>query len=126
MEKTISQLSGAADDKDADKIDSTTTQALNGTPVYYASNLHAGKEFYLNSLQENYQLSFSDDFADVMEQIETEYKAANQLTDVSDSEGGVTTSADTLLVRNWQDILAIYVYEKSLGGCHFFYAGFFL
>ena len=51
------------------------------------SNLHAGKEFYLNSLQENYQLSFSDDFADVMEQIETEYKAANQLTDVSDSEG---------------------------------------
>ena len=116
MEKTISQLSGAADDKDADKIDSTTTQALNGTPVYYASNLHAGKEFYLNSLQENYQLSFSDDFADVMEQIETEYKAANQLTDVSDSEGGVTTSADTLLVRNWQDILAIYVYEKSLDG----------
>ena len=97
MEKTISQLSGAADDKDADKIDSTTTQALNGTPVYYASNLHAGKEFYLNSLQENYQLSFSDDFADVMEQIETEYKAANQLTDVSDSEGGVTTSADTFL-----------------------------
>lgn len=61
MEKTIRQLSGAADDKDADKIDSTTTQALNGTPVYYASNLHAGKEFYLNSLQENYQLSFSDD-----------------------------------------------------------------
>ena len=116
MEKTISQLSGAADDKDADKIDSTTTQALNGTPVYYASNLHAGKEFYLNSLQENYQLSFSDDFADVMEQIETEYNAANQLTDVSDSEGGVTTSADTLLVRNWQDILAIYVYEKSLDG----------
>ena len=55
-------------------------------------------------------------FADVMEQIETEYKAANQLTDVSDSEGGVTTSADTLLVRNWQDILAIYVYEKSLDG----------
>lgn len=51
-----------------------------------------------------------------MEQIETEYKAANQLTDVSDSEGGVTTSADTLLVRNWQDILAIYVYEKSLDG----------
>ena len=83
------------------------------------------RNFYLNSLQENYQLSFSDDFADVMEQIETEYKAANQLTDVSDSEGGVTTSADTLLVRNWQDILAIYVYEKSLDGATSFYAGFF-
>ncbi len=47
MEKTISQLSGAADDKDADKIDSTTTQALNGTPVYYASNLHAGKGIFI-------------------------------------------------------------------------------
>ena len=61
----------------------------------------------------NSVFDFLDDFADVMEQIETEYKAANQLTDVSDSEGGVTTSADTLLVRNWQDILAIYVYEKN-------------
>ena len=116
MEKTISLMPASADDKDADKIDSTTTQALNGTPVYYASNLHAGKEFYLNSLLENYQLSFSDDFADIMEQIETEYKEQNQLTDVSDANGGVTTSADSLLVRNWQDILAVYVYEQSLQG----------
>ena len=85
-------------------------------PVYYASNLHAGKEFYLNSLQENYQLSFSDDFADIMDQIEKEYKEQNQLTDVSDTTGGVTTSADSLLVRNWQDILAVYVYEQSLQG----------
>ena len=29
-----------------------------GTPVYYVSNLHAGKEFYLDSLKNNYQLSF--------------------------------------------------------------------
>ena len=116
MEQTLSLMSASADDKDADKIDSTTTQAINGTPVYYASNLHAGKEFYLNSLQENYQLSFSDDFADIMEQIETEYKAQNQLTDVSDANGGITTSADSLLVRNWQDILAVYVYEQSLQG----------
>ena len=116
MEKTISLMPASADDKDAKTIEPGSTQAINGTPVYYPSNLHAGKEFYLNSLKENYQLTFSDDFADIMDQIESEYKAQNQLTDVSDAEGGVTTSADSLLVRNWQDILAIYVYEKSLQG----------
>ena len=88
-----------------------------GTPVYYVSNLHAGKEFYLNSLQENYQLSFSDDFASVMDEIETEYKEKNKLSDVSDNRSdGLTTSADSLLVRNWQDILAVYVYEQSQNG----------
>ena len=45
-----------------------------GTPVYYVSNLHAGKEFYLDSLKNNYQLSFSDDFSSVMDEIEKEYK----------------------------------------------------
>ena len=43
-----------------------------GTPVYYVSNLHAGKEFYLDSLKGNYQLTFSDDFASVMNEIEAE------------------------------------------------------
>ena len=52
----------------------------------------------------------------IMDQIEKEYKEQNQLTDVSDTTGGVTTSADSLLVRNWQDILAVYVYEQSLKG----------
>lgn len=91
-------------------------QAIQGTPVYYATNLHAGKEFYLNSLKDNYQLTFSDDFADIMDQIESEYKVKKLLTDVSDTTGGVTTSADSLLVRNWQDILAVYIYEQSLQG----------
>ena len=88
-----------------------------GTPVYYVSNLHAGKEFYLDSLKNNYQLSFSDDFSSVMDEIEKEYKEKNKLTDISDSRAdGLTTSADSLLVRNWQDILAIYVYEQSQEG----------
>ena len=88
-----------------------------GTPVYYVSNLHAGKEFYLDSLKGNYQLTFSDDFASVMDEIETEYKEKNKLSDVSDSRtDGLTTSADSLLVRNWQDILAVYVYEQSQKG----------
>ena len=88
-----------------------------GTPVYYVSNLHAGKEFYLDSLKNNYQLSFSDDFSSVMDEIEKEYKEKNKLTDASDSRAdGLTTSADSLLVRNWQDILAIYVYEQSQEG----------
>ena len=88
-----------------------------GTPVYYVSNLHAGKGFYLDSLKDNYQLTFSDDFASVMDEIETEYKEKNKLSDASDSRtDGLTTSADSLLVRNWQDILAVYVYEQSQKG----------
>ena len=88
-----------------------------GTPVYYVSNLHAGKEFYLDSLKGNYQLTFSDDFESVMNEIEAEYKEKNKLSDVSDNRSdGLTTSADSLLVRNWQDILAVYVYEQSQNG----------
>ena len=88
-----------------------------GTPVYYVSNLHAGKEFYLDSLKGNYQLTFSDDFASVMDEIEAEYKEKNKLSDASDNRtDGLTTSADSLLVRNWQDILAVYVYEQSQKG----------
>lgn len=105
----------------SDGTNSTVTNALTGTPVYYTnmvSNLHAGKEFYLDSLKENYYLTFSDDFASVMDEIEKEYKEKNKLSDACDLRAdGLTTSADTLLVRNWQDIIAIYIYEqyKSTG-----------
>ena len=41
-------------------------------------------------------------------------KEKKKLSDVSDSRtDGVTSSADSLLVRNWQDIIAIYIYEKN-------------
>lgn len=62
-------------------------------------------------------MTFSDDFASIMDAIESEYKAANGLTDNSDTNGtGLTSSSDSLLVRNWQDILAVYVYEQSKNG----------
>ncbi len=97
-----------------------TPPAVQGQPVYYTtipSNLHAGKDFYLNSLKEKYALSFSEDFPAVMDQIESEYKDRMKLADTSDLRNdGVTTSSDMLLVRNWQDILAIYVYEKQKEG----------
>ena len=114
----------AADKKDSDnkkdnkKDDNKNTEITDGNnatatqigdPVYVTnmvSNLHAGKDFYLDSLKNNYHLSFSDDFASVMEEIEREYKEKNKLTDTE----------NTLLVRNWQDILAVYIYEKSKAG----------
>ncbi|MGI6070323.1 MAG: C40 family peptidase [Blautia sp.] len=96
------------------------TNVLEGNPVYLGnavSNLHAGKDFYLDSLKENYNLEFSDDFAQVMEEIEQEYKAANKLQDDCDRRNSeVTSSRDTLLVRNWQDILAIYIYQQNKEG----------
>ena len=97
--------------------DNTTSTAQTGTPVYYASNIHAGKDFYMDSLKSNYNLTFSDDFATVMDEIEKEYKEKNKVSDASDTDGSkTTTSADSLLVRNWQDILAVNVYQQSKDG----------
>ena len=94
-----------------------TSAAQTGTPVYYASNIHAGKDFYLDSLKNNYNLTFSDDFASVMNEIEKEYKEKNKVADASDVNGSkTTTSADSLLVRNWQDIIAVYIYQQSQDG----------
>ena len=121
MEKRMEVLK-KQEDKDDDKTDFSdgSETGKTGTPVYYTSmvsNLHAGREFYLDSLKNNYQLTFSEDFASVMDQIEREYKEKKGLTDASDTrENGQTASSDSLLVRNWQDILAVYVYEESQSG----------
>ena len=73
----------AVDKNDSDNKNTEITDGNNATatqigdPVYVTnmvSNLHAGKDFYLDSLKNNYHLSFSDDFASVMEEIEREYK----------------------------------------------------
>lgn len=121
MEKRMEVLK-KQEGKDDDKTDFSdgSETGKTGTPVYYTSmvsNLHAGREFYLDSLKNNYQLTFSEDFASVMDQIEREYKEKNGLTDANDTrENGQTASSDSLLVRNWQDILAVYVYEESQSG----------
>lgn len=115
FENQISELK--KENSKTDITDDTGITGKSGTPVYYVGNLHAGKEFYLDSLKDTYHLTFSDDFSSVMDEIESEYKAANKLTDTSDtSDTGLTTSADSLLVRNWQDILAVYVYRQSEAG----------
>ena len=126
MEEVMERMTAQAEPEESGDgfTDGSKLNVINGTPVYFTnmvSNLHAGNEFYLNSLLENYQLSFSTDFAKVMDEIESEYKKKNNLADNSDVAGGVTTSADTLLVRNWQDILAVYVYEQSLQGASSFH-----
>ena len=115
MEASIAALEEQKKQEPANN-NSFSATAQTGTPVYYASNIHAGKDFYLDSLKKNYNLTFSDDFASVMDEIEKEYKEKNKLTDVSDAENSkTTTSADSLLVRNWQDILAVYVYQQNTG-----------
>ena len=117
-EATIAQLEAQKNNANTNNpFTSNTSAAQTGTPVYYASNIHAGKDFYLDSLKNNYNLTFSDDFASVMDEIEKEYKEKNKVADASDVNGSkTTTSADSLLVRNWQDILAVYVYQQSQDG----------
>jgi cell wall-associated NlpC family hydrolase len=117
-EATIAQLEAQKNNANTNNpFTSNTSAAQIGTPVYYASNIHAGKDFYLDSLKNNYNLTFSDDFASVMDEIEKEYKEKNKVADASDVNGSkTTTSADSLLVRNWQDILAVYVYQQSQDG----------
>ena len=117
-EATIAQLEAQKNNVNTNnQFTDNTSAAQTGTPVYYASNIHAGKDFYLDSLKNNYNLTFSDDFASVMDEIEKEYKEKNKVADASDVNGSkTTTSADSLLVRNWQDILAVYVYQQSRDG----------
>ena len=117
-EATIAQLEAQKNNANTNNpFTSNTSAAQTGAPVYYASNIHAGKDFYLDSLKNNYNLTFSDDFASVMDEIEKEYKEKNKVADASDVNGSkTTTSADSLLVRNWQDILAVYVYQQSQDG----------
>ena len=117
-EATIAQLEAQKNNANTNnQFTENTSAAQTGTPVYYASNIHAGKDFYLDSLKNNYNLTFSDDFASVMDEIEKEYKEKNKVADASDVNGSkTTTSADSLLVRNWQDILAVYVYQQSRDG----------
>ena len=117
-EATIAQLEAQKNNVNTNNpFTDNTSAAQTGTPVYYASNIHAGKDFYLDSLKNNYNLIFSDDFASVMDEIEKEYKEKNKVADASDVNGSkTTTSADSLLVRNWQDILAVYVYQQSQDG----------
>ena len=117
-EATIAQLEAQKNNANTNnQFTDNTSAAQTGTPVYYASNIHAGKDFYLDSLKNNYNLTFSDDFASVMDEIEKEYKEKNKVADASDVNGSkTTTSADSLLVRNWQDILAVYVYQQSQDG----------
>ena len=117
-EATIAQLEAQKNNANTNNpFTDNTSAAQTGTPVYYASNIHAGKDFYLDSLKNNYNLTFSDDFASVMDEIEKEYKEKNKVADASDVNGSkTTTSADSLLVRNWQDILAVYIYQQSQDG----------
>lgn len=116
-EKKKAEENKASEKNDFSDNNSTTATGITGTPVYYASNIHAGKDFYLDSLKKNYNLTFSDDFSAVMDSIEKEYKEKNKLSDASDLSGsGISTSADSLLVRNWQDILAVYIYQQSKAG----------
>ena len=111
------QKKNSADNNNPFSDNTNSAAAQVGSPVYYASNIHAGKDFYLDSLKSNYNLMFSDDFASVMDAIEKEYKEKNKVSDASDINGSrTTTSADSLLVRNWQDILAVYVYQQSKDG----------
>ena len=94
--------------------DSSTTGTYRAGSTSSVLNLHAGKEFYLDSLAENYDIEFAEDFSEVMDEIETEYKEDNKLVDECDKrEDHLTSSWDSLLVRNWQDILAVYIYEQS-------------
>ena len=105
-------LTSGADELDGDLL--TSTPILTTSMV---SNLHAGNQFYLNSLKEKYQLEFSDDFASMVEEIEREYKKENGIVDVKDIEDSeITSDMDQFLVRNWQDVLAVYVYRHHAEG----------
>ena len=130
---------------EASPTPSPSPTGIIGLTTSMVSNLHAGKEFYLNSLKQFYGLSFSEDFARIMEDVELDYLKINGLVrpdgtiglPLPEPEAGVPTPTpvpvnpnqdpldgrnmpEGLLARNWQDILAVYVYQQSMNGAEEF------
>ena len=104
---TVDDVDGGYEDGTSGSYDSSGYSAVEGAAVVYSgtagvTNLHAGRSFYLDQLKDTYALSFDDEFEDVMDSIEKEYKQKNKISD--DTE---------ILVRNWQDILAVYVLKQT-------------
>ena len=127
-EKKKEEENKASEKNDFSDNKSTTATGITGTPVYYASNIHAGKDFYLDSLKKNYNLTFSDDFSAVYGlhlRRNTRRKISFQMhSDLSGS--GISTSADSLLVRNWQDHPGSLHLSAEQGRQNRIYPGWFL
>ena len=85
------------------------------TPAFNvaAPALKAGIGFYVDELEAVYHLRFADDFAEMLTEIEREYAAA-VFAEVKPEE----TQPDELkaTVKNWQDVLAVYLLEQSRAG----------
>ena len=60
------------------------------------ANIIAGNEVYLEKLSSTYGLEFADDFEEVMEEIEADYKEW-------------LDKPEDFLATNWQEVLAVYV-----------------
>lgn len=78
----------------------------------------AGKSFYIGQLSSVYHMSFSDDFGDVMAEIESENRKANGFESDSLFVSELTASEDLTEAQapNWNDILAVYVLERTREG----------
>ena len=114
------------------------------------ANITAGTGFYTGQLSSTYNITFSDDFAEIMQQIEDEYKASvnnNALEaekarviseakanggEVQDEsaeqvdEASIEVEVDPaqvtegIEVKNWQDVLAVYVLDQTRKGAKTF------
>lgn len=85
----------------------------------YPTNLHVGSPFDISTLSARYRLGFSGDFAAVMSQIEREYLASLGIQGGSDGSS-VTSNSDKFLVRNWQDVLAVYLLGQHKNGKNYY------
>ena len=74
----------------------------------YVANIIAGNGVYLESLAQDYGLTFADDFEEVMNQIEENYREW-------------LDEPEAFVARNWQDVLAVYVLrcQEELGQTSF-------
>lgn len=99
-------------------------------------SLKAGVGFYVDELKDTYHLEFSDTFAEMLTEIESEYidvsvkeaaEAAAKKAEAEEPVSKVQVSEDVVLedikagdltvsVKNWQDVLAVYLLEQSRAG----------
>ena len=72
-----------------------------------ASVIWKGQNVSQKDLKNTYQLTFSEDFADIMSAIEEEYRLEYTLDE---------QDVSTLYATNWQDVIARYLLEKKRDG----------
>ncbi|XCP83873.1 NlpC/P60 family protein [Roseburia hominis] len=104
------------------KEESIANQTKPENLVILKPTVTAGIDFYIDELEEEYHLTFAEEFADVVADIEKEFIAnvkkmqENVLLQMPEADLPESLEDEELGFANWQDVLAIYLLKEKKAG----------